>query len=146
MKLIKTLQIIKATPWSLNEHEGELIGMIDDREVCVYTILPNEEAWKMSTPRDIQVELWLERGGGQAPQKHSSNIEPSLVQIQESWYEITGKVIEKDEEMVMLRSIMDLPVDLDITPAVISKFPIVTSIDVGDWITVKGLLKVRFCD
>ena len=136
-----TFTITRLVPWSdLNEYEGQIDGVIDGYQLCCYVLLPSGEAWRRYNPGDtLEVDLWLERGGHRDSIQIDPSAAPALQQLEGVNYQVSGRVTEIDDEMVILESILPLRVDLDTSSAVRHIIPTIRE---GDLLRVQGVLKI----
>lgn len=140
MKTIKKVLIKKVVPWThYNEHEGHIEAIIEGHEVSLYTIMGSVENWsQLQVGNTIEREVWLERTGNISVESPDSL--PALVQKNGVNYILTGEVMEIDGELLTVRSVIDISVDIEMGPAKINA--ILNQLKKGDIISVEGALQV----
>jgi hypothetical protein len=130
------LEITRLEPWrELNEYEGTVEGVIDDRQVCCRVVLSGAAEWaRLSVGDRVEADLYLDRHGAVTVVEPATPV--GLRRIDGSLYEAVGVVLDLAEESVLLDCSTRLR--LDLIP--LAQAPI-SAIAVGDRLRVRGFLE-----
>ncbi len=133
--------IKKIVPWTeFNEYEGHMEGVIDNYDLCCYAQMSSAQEWQQYHPGDIlEVDIFLLRYD--KVQIVEEFILPTIKQIENSCYEVTGIVTQISGERVLLKPFPPFPfplkVDLDIHSHLAHLFQ---DIHIGSQIFLQGLM------
>jgi hypothetical protein len=141
MRLHKKLLVKDIGQWIENECKGNILVEMDGRSWWLYArVASADRSWsRLMQGAVVDAEIWFERAG--ELKKVSDNILPLLEATGISHYEIAGEVLVRDAEMIMVRSVIDIPLDMNVTKGDLRKYPAIDTVTPGDRIVVKGLLK-----
>jgi hypothetical protein len=137
--MLHTFMIKKIVPWTdFNEHEGQMEGVIDNYDLCCYVQMSGAQEWQEYSPGDIvNADIFLQRLG--SVEILDELILPTIKQIKNASYEVTGIATQISGEIILLKSSSPflLKIDLDISPFVEHLIP---EIHVGSQICVQGVI------
>jgi len=134
-------RIIKIDRWlDLNEYEGQIRGIIDDKQLSCY-LFASPESWSvLSAGQEINISLWIERAGDILVTKDRIIAFEPVSSNDDVAYKVAGQIISVEGEgYISLKTVLPLTVDMDIPYGQSDEFVF----DVGCFIEFIGILKMK---
>lgn len=136
----QTLAVDRLIPWSdFNDAEAQIDGRLDGHAVSCHVLLHGEE-WERPQPgRSLEADITLVRYGDVT----LTDAPASLTRVDGVSFVAVGTVVDREDDLLRLDSVLPLEVDLDITPGMRRALP---DIAPGDTIRVEGTFELELTD
>ena len=136
----QTLAVERLIPWSdFNEAEAQIDGHLDGHAVICHVLLYGAE-WDLVRPGEsLEADITFVRYGDVAVVSEPA----ALINVRGVNYVAIGTVVEREDDLLRVDSVLPLEVDLEIIPGMRRPIP---EVAVGDTIRVEGTFEVELLD